>query len=1625
MSEPDQYPNDANEGESEGGPEALLDRERDRDGGNDNRRWRYAVRELDAMDHTGAGIWHQIGPAPLQVGRHQVFQGPGPVSGEVVDIALDPRGGDTRTMYAAAGNGGLWKSTDGGTSWRPMTDQLPATAIGAVAIDPVNPDIVYIGSGNLFNGAAGMPKAAGLFKSVDGGRSWARLTSPAGRPPQPITAAANAAGGVRVTVAAHGYASLDRVTAVGLPGVTGAAGEGIARRIDDNTLQIGGVAMTAAYGGAGATLFDARQPPFLSDRGAVRMISPSGDTLLVGSEAGLYYSKDGGRNFGANFPDYNDGKPIRTGLISALETDQGWTRALRVADATPADPIVVTLPGHGFVTGDPVMLGGVTSNRAANGGWVADVIDADHISLRGSSGNGTGAVTGYAIGPAHPDTHPVTGATNPAAPAPIVITCAAHGFVTGDIVAVSGVEGNTGANGSWAIRVLSPDTFSLQGSRGTGAYMAGGAVDGPRHPAPRPVTAAVNAGGGVTVTIAGHGLINGDLVSVTGLPGIAAPGNSARVVVVDADRARLAGLVMNAPYGGAGAVVSGPADSWNTAYFAAAGRQFGTSTLNPDRGLYRLTVTSRGEVVISDNLMLHPGGPPPQHGRVAFCQARQPRIRTLYLSVQDDVTVAGNLHGFFVGGFRSDDFGGHWTPLPALTNIVNTDGGGQTRYDLIIAVDPQRSERVYAAQQQLWRSLTSGGTWPAVNPVTAGGVDQLPHGRSPSTTLLHWDHHELVFAPPTWWDWNGADPVLPTPAYHGTDGGIARSGGTAGGPMTFTQLNEGIATSLLTSLDIGRGAGHTEVTFAGMQDTGTAGHRTGDGTGVWTEGYDNDGGAVGVDPADPDIVFAFSNGNLLRSTNGGQTWFQANEAGGALVEIISVASTNPVQVTTAGHPFRTGDVVNITGVPGGGGLANGPATITVPANDTRTFTLNGKNGTAVVFGPFPVVTGDRYLAQRDIVAATLEAPIQIETATPHGCATGQTVRIDAVEGNTAANNTDARPVWTVTVISPTRLSLDKSDGTLSAPYVPHTGRLRGPAVNGPVPVFGTTNPTPPPNANPPPIVVTAQGHGFVTGGLVTITGVTGNTAANVVGHAITVLDANSFILNGIAGNGAPHGMPRARGGSVGRGLPVNAYIARVALVPNGGLPSTKIFVSMDRTLFRSTNGGITFVAMNNFTDFISALHAPADHRLWLGVSGLLNTNRVYRVRFSANDGASFDPGVTADVGARSFISQIIEDPRDATGQRVAVVCAGYSRTVTSRRTRHVFLTTTQGRAAGGAVPWHEVGGVFDAATGNLPDVPVMGAAWVPPPTPPAGPADPSDLLIATDSGVLRLDLAGPRWARVGPNLPKVGVQAIAADPGGAAPVIRIGTYGRSAWEFGVPAGPSLYVQADLGFGDQQVGTTVRLPMVLHSVGAGDLQITGIDGMTGDVTVESVPAGTTAPFPLASGTRQSFDVVLTPSAPGDRGAFLMITSDDPDHPSVEVKVTGFGVAAGAPRLSVRAFLEFGVVQVVAPATLDLELRNIGDGPLQIDTLAPDPHGSPAFTLPAPPALPLPIPPGGSTTVPVQFAPTANGVVRGALTIAGSGQGQVVTLTGQGTTTAAGLVAALFEQFGIGQPADAIV
>jgi protein involved in polysaccharide export with SLBB domain len=106
-------------------------------------------------------------------------------------------------------------------------------------------------------------------------------------------------------------------------------------------------------------------------------------------------------------------------------------------------------------------------------------------------------------------------------------------------------------------------------------------------------------------------------------------------------------------------------------------------------------------------------------------------------------------------------------------------------------------------------------------------------------------------------------------------------------------------------------------------------------------------------------------------------------------------------------------------------------------------------------------------------------------------------------------------------------------------------------------------------------------------------------------------------------------------------------------------------------------------------------------------------------------------------------------------------------------------------------------------------------------------------------------------------------------------------------------------------------------------------------------------------------------------------------------------------------------------------LPLEIRNVGNAPLTIATLQLDAAGSPRFTLPTPPALPLVIAPGDAVSVDIQFDPNANGLLRGALVIRGGTEGQVVNLVGTGTTTAAGMVAALFDLLGVADPPDVLV
>src|SRR4051794_23603480 len=88
-----------------------------------------------------------------------------------VDVPETPLHDHLYTIYAASRSGGLWKTTNAGTTWTNLTDSIGAEAMGAVAIAPSNPNIVWIGEGDQANARSSI-SGKGVFKSTDAGATW-------------------------------------------------------------------------------------------------------------------------------------------------------------------------------------------------------------------------------------------------------------------------------------------------------------------------------------------------------------------------------------------------------------------------------------------------------------------------------------------------------------------------------------------------------------------------------------------------------------------------------------------------------------------------------------------------------------------------------------------------------------------------------------------------------------------------------------------------------------------------------------------------------------------------------------------------------------------------------------------------------------------------------------------------------------------------------------------------------------------------------------------------------------------------------------------------------------------------------------------------------------------------------------------------------------------------------------------------------------------------------------------------------------------------------------------------------------------------------------------------------------
>ncbi len=114
--------------------------------------------------------------APLTDELLQAFQfrlvGPAVAGGRIHDVEALPN--DPATILVASASGGIWKSTNNGTTWTPIFDGQPVSTFGDLAIAPSNPDIIWAGTGEQQNRQS-TSWGYGVYRSTDGGETWTHL----------------------------------------------------------------------------------------------------------------------------------------------------------------------------------------------------------------------------------------------------------------------------------------------------------------------------------------------------------------------------------------------------------------------------------------------------------------------------------------------------------------------------------------------------------------------------------------------------------------------------------------------------------------------------------------------------------------------------------------------------------------------------------------------------------------------------------------------------------------------------------------------------------------------------------------------------------------------------------------------------------------------------------------------------------------------------------------------------------------------------------------------------------------------------------------------------------------------------------------------------------------------------------------------------------------------------------------------------------------------------------------------------------------------------------------------------------------------------------------------------------
>jgi hypothetical protein len=316
--------------------------------------------------------------------------------------------------------------------------------------------------------------------------------------------------------------------------------------------------------------------------------------------------------------------------------------------------------------------------------------------------------------------------------------------------------------------------------------------------------------------------------------------------------------------------------------------------------------------------------------------------------------------------------------------------------------------------------------------------------------------------------------------------------------------------------------------------------------------------------------------------------------------------------------------------------------------------------------------------------------------------------------------------------------------------------------------------------------------------------------------------------------------------------------------------------------------------------------------------------------------------------------------------------------------RHVFTTSN------GGATWSDISGVPGGGLNNLPDLPLYSVVIDPSTTP-------HTIIVSGDGGVFQTADQGLTWQRLGLGLPNVQMRMLALDSGVSPELLRVGSWGRSAFELAAPTGPVVQVNTNPNFGTVCLGSNPTTLLQLFNVGTQDLHISSITRISGSSDF-SLVSGPATPVTILPGEELDFTIQFKPTAAslGAETAVFQINSDDSINSAQQVTYTGTSGVAKAGVVIANSG-NFGNVCTGSFADLNLTVTNSGTCNLNISAIS---SSNPDFKTASVNAFPLVVQAGGSLAVPIRYQPAA-------FTLSGPETGTITVSTSDPTNATIGV------------------